>query len=85
MRYERFRPEAFWGEKDLNFYEEKCISAECPAEPGVEDHRTKCLKPGPVVIKGMARSVFTVFYPLIGKVFEAEIKKVYDKLQPYTT
>lgn len=33
----------------------------------------------------MARSVFTVFYPIIGKIFESEIKKVYDKLQPFTT
>jgi len=51
----------------------------------VEDHRTRCLKHAPVVTKGMARSVFTVFYPLIGKIFETEIKKVYDKLQPFTT
>lgn len=67
-RYERYRPEALWGEKELDFYEHEC--AACPPKDGTVDKRTKCLIPEQfIVTKGLARKMFTVFYPLIGKQF----------------
>jgi len=57
-RYEMFRPEATWGEKDIEFMEEKC--PECPPKDGSIDKRSKCVLPSPAVTKGLARNVFTV-------------------------
>jgi len=45
-----------------------------------EDHRIKCLKVAPVVTRSLAKNVFTVFYPLIGKIFYQDIKMALDKI-----
>jgi len=66
----------------LDFYEEEC--PKCPPKEGEpEDHRTKCLIPEQfIVTKGLAKNMFTVLYPLVGKQFCEGIKTAADKLQP---
>lgn len=81
-----WRPEFAWSDKDLDFYEIDChksCNAQSPSE--VDISQKKCLNCEDIVAVGNSKKFFTVLYPLLGKLFYTEMKKVFDKIQPKST
>jgi hypothetical protein len=69
-----FRPEMLFGEKDYDMYQIKC-SDSCDAKIREMDlGDVHCLSCENVITTGDAKKVFTVLYPLIGKIFYEEFK-----------
>jgi len=70
-----------FGEKDFDFYQIKC-SDSCDAKIRELDlGDVKCISCDDVVTRGDAKKVFTVLYPLIGKIFFEEFSAMWGKLK----